>query len=104
MVGRPVASRRFANLVDRPSVAGAKERGEVAFALLLLRVVDLLRQLVVVDGTLDGTEDAERRRVPLRERQARHGERERRVVAVRVPDERVTLAVEHFGAAVGAEP
>src|SRR5918999_5368972 len=59
-----VSCRRTTASVDRPGVARAEERGEIAFALLLLRLLELSGHLVVVDGTLDCPEDPKRRRPP----------------------------------------
>src|SRR5437764_1265541 len=95
--------RRRRSRTSPPGHAGAEERREIALALRARRV-ELLGHELVVDGTLDVAQDADRRRVRRRVRQPAQGERGARLGMVRVVHEQLRLVrnVDHFDASISA--
>jgi hypothetical protein len=67
-------------------------------------LLELVGHLLVVDRARDVAEHPERRRTHRAEREPRHRERDRRLGMVRVPYERVSVAVEYLDRPVLAQP
>src|SRR5438093_4557806 len=82
--------------VHDPGLARAKQRLELALPKLRNGLLELVRHLLVVGRRLDVAEDPNRRRAARVLRQPRKRETERRLVEVRVVDERLALAFEHL--------